>query len=465
MTARLIQQGLERGYDALGVRLYLAALDRHKQEPFTKLLAEARQNQHKPLAQLRAESFSKLQTIVRYAEQTEFYRAHFQKHGVRAADLQSPQDILRFPRLSKSDVFDGFEHMRGPAPRGKVFLAKTSGSTGIALRFYTDALHLSWSSAAQWRGRTWWGARRGVRELILWGRPLDDGQRANRLSELKYRLRNSRQFNTFEEFDDRRLEEITETLLRFRPQIVYGYGSSLGRLATYMRDAGVQVPKAQAPLFVEYTADHMLPVEQETAKQVMQAPVLSQYGSSEAGGLAQQCQQGNLHISTDHLYVEFLRPDGSPADPGESADIVVTTLNNYAMPLVRYAVGDVGSYSDKPCTCGVNLPLMNLELGKAVELISTSERDRVSAHIFDYANIYLMREGIKGIKQYYVEQLAPDEFRLCIIPTQADFQQATDVFVSHMKKHLGERISVEVRAVDSLAVSASGKRRYFDKRF
>lgn len=448
-------------YGRLGAPLYLRALDRAKREPTGSALREALRNQRLSREAYRQLSLSLLAQTLDYA----FARVPRFRSMPGGSDRRgAPTERLEaLPVLTKKALFEDFEAYVGPDPVGRVFEAKTSGSTGIALRFLTDGRHLAWANACQLRGRSWWGLRRGARELVLWGRPLEDGQSSGWKARLKYRLRNAIQFNTFESFDDDCVRRILDAIDHHQPEVLYGYGSSLGRVALVASAEGYSPKKA--PRLVEYTADHMLPAEKAAAEAVFGAPVLSQYGSSEAGGLAQQCRFGRLHIASDHLHVEFLRDDGTAADPDETSRIVVTTLRNRAMPLLRYEVGDVGSWSEAPCPCGLPLPVMNLELGKAVELISTSERAHVSAHILDYINLYLIRSGIRGIQQYHVTQVSPDGFELRFVPDGHPPERALEVFVEKMRSHLGPGIVVRTTPVDDLPVSASGKRRYFEKTF
>jgi len=270
------------------------------------------------------------------------------------------------------------------------------------------------------------------------------------------------QFDAFANFDE---ERIIESLRHARARYVYGYGSSVGRLADALAQRGVELQGEERPLFVEYTGDHMYESERMVAAKVFGAPVLSAYGASECGGIAQQCRAGRLHMSVDHVVVEFVREDGSAADPGEVARIVLTQLNNAAMPLIRYAIGDMGSYTNDPCTCGITLPVMTLAVGKTADVITTSTKSGVSAYLLDYVNIYLMKNGIRGIKQYMVIQTALDSFTVRFVKETPFDQASVDTFLAKMREYLGDTIALTVEFVPSIPVQKSGKRRYFLKAF
>jgi phenylacetate-CoA ligase len=205
--------------------------------------------------------------------------------------------------------------------------------------------------------------------------------------------------------------------------------------------------------------------ERRVASEVFGAKVISAYGASECGGVAEQCREGSLHVSVDHCVVEYLRPDGSPAAPGESARLILTPLNNHGMPLIRYDIGDMGAFlGDAPCPCGVTLPRMSLQVGKSVDVIDTSTKRGVSAHVLDYINIHLMKMQVSGIKQFFVEQTGLDAFDVAFVKESAFDPRAVDIFVEKMREYLGPQINVRTRFVDDIPLNASGKRRYFKKR-
>jgi len=446
--------------------LYYPLLDAVKKTPFRAAFAEALAHERWSPGALEADSLARLKAVLALAESgCPYYAEAFRGCGVRAADLVSPQDLARFPVLKKAQLFEHAERLKDRRYRGPSLRGTTSGSTGIAMSFFHDPVHHAWVEASQWRGRRWWGVERGDTQLVLWSRPVENTRASSLAAWGKYRLRNSIQFDTFRDFTPAVVDRMLRAVRRWRPRMIYGYGSSIGRLGLELERRGVVLSPDERPALVEYTADHMGARDKQAVEHVFGAPVTSAYGSSECGGVAQQCRSGRLHMSIDHAIVEFVRHDGRAAGPGETATILLTQLNNRAMPLVRYDVGDLGSYSDEPCPCGSPLPVMNLEVGKAVDLISTSTKTRVSAHLLDYINLHLMKHAIAGVRQFLVEQTATDSFVLSIVKDKVFEPRCVDVFVAKMKEYLGEQIAVEVRFVDDIALLPTGKRRYFIKRF
>ena len=87
--------------------------------------------------------------------------------------------------------------------------------------------------------------------------------------------------------------------------------------------------------------------------------------------IAAECERHDgLHVTADNLYVELVA-NGQLCEPGERGEVLLTDLHNYGMPLIRYKVGDVGSWKGRDCACGRGLPLLNVVEGRTLDLIST----------------------------------------------------------------------------------------------
>lgn len=452
-------------YTLICKQLYSPLLDRTKQSPFREALDEAVRNERRPLGELRSLQIDKLRRILGHASRhVPYYAAAFARAGLVPDDIRDVADLRRLPVLTKEEVFASGARMVSDRYVGRLFAASTSGSTGIAMRFHVDSGQYGWVEAMQWRGRRWWGIERGDPSVVLWSRPVARTRWTNARAWGVNRLRNTVQFDAFTDLDAAKAELIAGAIERHRPRLIYGYGSSLGKLADLLHTAGPRLSPGAKPNVVEYTADHMYAPERRTAAEVFGAPVISAYGSSECGGVAQQCREGRLHIAIDHVVVEFLRSDGSPTDEGETGRIVISHLNNLGMPLLRYEVGDMGAWVSEPCPCGVTLPCMSLQVGKSVDVIDTSEKRGVSAHVFDYINLHLMKLDVRGIKQFFVEQTGPDTFDVAFVREQPFEPRSVDIFVERMRAYLGSAIAVQTRFVEEIPLTASGKRRYFKKR-
>lgn len=438
---------------------YQGFVDYIKQMPTTAIINEVRKNETLTLTQLRELQEREFKNLISDVFISNLYFRN-KIEGAGLARNVNLSEISRIPSLTKDEIRNNLNMMRG-VPQGKFFKGTTSGSTGVSLTFLNDSLSLAWADACKWRGRNWLGANRYTSSLVLWGQPLHLGKGGKWLSGMKHWLRNIYFFNTFNNLDDTFLEKICTCIVAKKPQYIYGYGSSVAALARYMRDRNVKVE--YKPLFIQFTADHMSAQERRLAEDIFGCRVVSDYGSSEAPGIAEECECGNLHISVDHYVVEILDENDYEVPIGEIGEVTVTALHNIGFPFIRYRTGDLGRKLNEVCDCGIELPLFHLEAGKSVDLISTSEAKNVSAHILDYINLSLMRERVTGIAQFFLEQVSIDDFRLKIVREQPFSDESVDIFLRELRAFLGSSIHIEILFVDHIPVTPSGKRRYFAK--
>jgi phenylacetate-CoA ligase len=192
-------------------------------------------------------------------------------------------------------------------------------------------------------------------------------------------------------------------LAAFAPDAVYGPPSALLDVARALARAGTarRVPRT-------FTSGELLldAVRDEIAR-LLGARVFDVYGTSETKEIAFECRRGGLHANWDVVHVEVTGDDGRPLPDGTEGDLVVTSLVNHAMPLLRYRTGDRGSLVPGPCPCGLHLPRMGVVTGRAVDALRLPDGTRVSPYALTCAV-----ERVAGVRRFQVVQTAPSVVRL-----------------------------------------------------
>jgi phenylacetate-CoA ligase len=182
-------------------------------------------------------------------------------------------------------------------------------------------------------------------------------------------------------------------------------------------------------------------------EETLGAPVVDYYATEETGIIAWECpSRSGYHIDQDLVYVETLRPDGSPTAPGEPGEICLTNLYMRTMPFIRYRVGDLGTLSPDPCSCGRSLPLLKNLHGRRLDLIVTPEGE-----IHQPFALMVTMERIPEVRRYRLHQKAVDhllaevcwETRL----NEAEKREAEGKIVAAMARRLGPSVRVEVKEV------------------
>ncbi len=380
--------------------IYFPFIQKLKGERVYKNLKIIEESQWFSYAKLKEMQWKKLQQLVSIAsENTPYYKEIFKTNKININDIKSYEDFLRIPILTKEAVRNSFNQLLNSKYRGKFYKDKTSGSMGLPLETLHSLEFESLVIAGQWRARRWFGVDIGQRALYIWGSPLDSAWQEY-IAKAKARLKNIMLVSAFE-LSEEMLEKAWQRIKRFRPHYIYGYAFSIYKLAEYIRKSKQTVQFRCKGIFT--TAETIFAYQREIIASIFACSVSQEYGSSEVGAFAYECPHRNLHIYLENIFIEFLR-DNKPVRSGETGEIVVTPLTNHCMPLIRYKLGDMGSFLDKKCSCGRGLPLMDLKIAKITDIITAPKGNLISSEIFDYINLELMKRGIKGIKYFRVNQ-------------------------------------------------------------
>ncbi|MEQ8846453.1 hypothetical protein [Botrimarina sp.] len=173
-----------------------------------------------------------------------------------------------------------------------------------------------------------------------------------------------------------RLGMYTDRMRRDRPYLVKGLTTYLHQIAKHALATGA------APLgvaIVKPLGSGATPTMRRTIETGLGGRYIDDYGSAELGPIAAGCGDSvGCHVFTDLFVVEVLDADGRPCAEGELGEVVVTDLINYAMPLIRYRIGDLGRLLHEPCPCGRPAPRLQLE-GRVHDALVGADGTRVSS--------------------------------------------------------------------------------------
>jgi len=163
-------------------------------------------------------------------------------------------------------------------------------------------------------------------------------------------------------------------LRRENPTYLMTYPTNLRALVERMHAESVHLDALKGVQTISETLDSET---RNLAREVLGVPVVDSYGATEMGIIASQCPRfDHYHTHAEAVYAEVLRPDGSPCAPGEAGRVVVTDLHNFAMPLIRYAIGDFAEVGE-PCACGRGLPVIRRILGRVRNMLTLPTGEQV----------------------------------------------------------------------------------------
>jgi phenylacetate-CoA ligase len=178
------------------------------------------------------------------------------------------------------------------------------------------------------------------------------------------------------------------------------------------------------------------------------------YGTEENGLLAFECKQhAGYHVVSDAAIVEIVKKEKNAAE-GEYGDIVVTSLFNYSMPLIRYNIGDIGTFTNTKCDCGRGLPLIKRIEGRTDDFLTLPSGRKISPRVINVI------EDIPGVSRYKTVQEAKDRIVVNIVKGRGFGPETINEIKKHIKAGcLGEDVKVDVKLVDELSTNRRGKLR------
>jgi phenylacetate-CoA ligase len=338
-----------------------------------------------------------------------------------------------------------------PGFLGKTFQRKTGGSTGMTLHFSKEADALAKNDAIMYRCYDWYGIDIGDRQARFWGVPVVPKLR--RKEAFKDFILNRIRISAFDISKESCLEQY-KRIKKFKPAYFYGYTTAIYGFCSWMKELGIDLNQLHLKAVI-CTAEKMCPHHKILFDQVFSCPVVDEYGSTENGIIAFQCRQGNMHLMADHLIVEFLDENDVPVKPGQVGRIVITDLSSYAMPMIRYDIGDMGSPSERTCSCGVTLPLMEIMEGRKEDFIRTKSGKLIHAAYLCYT---LKDDSVHEFKMY---QTAIDSVRVQIVKSPSFGPGSEEILNRNLRTSLGEEMKISFEYLERIPREKSGKLRYF----
>jgi phenylacetate-CoA ligase len=363
--------------------------------------------------------------------------------------------ILAFPFLTKSHLQAHYDLLQArPAPR-RIHSKTTGGSTGQPVTVLKDATAIAAERAATWLAYGWFGVKVADRGARFWGSPTDVGKRWLRFALADVAMNRIRL--TAFGVTDERLSEYWRRCMSFRPRYLYGYVSMLERFARFIRDNGVDGTTLGVRSVIT-TSEELTTPQRQLLTTVFDAPVQNEYGCGEMGPIAYECEEGSLHIMSENVFVELVDGEGQRVSIGEEGSVVVTDLNNKAMPLVRYRLEDRAVRGDS-CSCGRGFPVLGSIRGREYDFVTALDGRSFHGEFFMYLFEDLRDSGL-SIKNFRIVQTAADALKIDVEASQADSVPIRDFVRRAIAKELD--IVPDVHVMETLPLTPSGKLRVIE---
>lgn len=369
-----------------------------------------------------------------------FYR----ELGIRAADIQSPADLARFPILTKAEIQRQGSRMltEGLAP-SDLHWSRTSGSSGepTSTAFDHDAWLMTRYVLKIRRLFALTGFRPGQRVLIVTeARPEELGELGEAAPGGVPGFR-QKFISIHAPF-----EQHVETLISWRPTALYAYPSWLTELLDTARAMRRELPKIP----VVFTSSEVLTMGvRARVRSALGCKVCDIYGSTEFKEVAWQCEHGRYHVNFESVWIEPLPLDR----PGP---LVISTVVNRAMPLIRFGVGDEAIGALESCACGRHSGVISTVNGREADVIELPGGHRISPYL-----LTTEIERDERLIQYRVVETGPGQFRVEMVGGSAPDPRRDADLCARLTALTRGKGRFQLARVPRLKRARSGKRSVF----
>jgi phenylacetate-CoA ligase len=380
-----------------------------------------------------------------------YYRRAFDAAGFKPNQIQSLADFSKIPLISKQDVRENVHFSMFSDLHNKKEMLKitTSGSTGEPFVCYADKFQLEMRFATTLRALEMSGWKFGDRQLRLWHQTLG----MSRTQAFKERLDAwfmRRHFIPAFEMSEDSLKFLIKTIEKKKPVLIDGYAESLNFIAIASSSRSKHSPRAVMSSAQQLTDSTRAQIENQFG-----AKVLDKYGSREFSGIAYQCLESEHHHVQDESYILEILVDGRPAKVGEVGEVVITDLNNFSMPLIRYRIGDMAIAVEQGiCSCGRPHSLIGAISGRTQALILCSNGVWLPGTFF----AHFFKDFDFAVKHYQIVQEVYESFTLKIVPSSQFSDQVSDKLLNELRKYTGVEQPIKLELVTEIPLLKTGKR-------
>ncbi|MEJ2595095.1 MAG: hypothetical protein P8100_08210 [bacterium] len=380
-----------------------------------------------------------------------FYRKRMDAADLDPRSITSLKDLEKLPPLTREDLQNHWQEIIADnTDVGKLDKGTSSGSTGVAVVYYKDSNGSSGGQAAHFIGWELAGWQFGMKGLHIWGNPTTVKNEWNRpLSRLKARIYNHHKFPSYKLSEGKEFERLVNLVREGGYRFVDGYTNAIYMLADYMENHNIQLDRKLD--FVLPTAENLQDFQRATIEKML-GPVYDDYGCSEINGIAIECREcRKYHIIEPHVIVEF----GEVLDEEGSRELIITDLDNFGFPLIRYKNNDAGIPAGKEApVCSVPWSRLSKVSGRQSDIINLPGGGTLSVPSF-FGSMLLKK--INGIKQYQIEKLEENLLRVKFVTSEKFSEQDKKLVSESLDEYLAGKIRYEIAFVDKIPVSKTGK--------
>jgi len=394
----------------------------------------------------------RLRRLIKHAyENVPYYRNLFDRNGIKPADIQTADDLPNIPITTKEDLrsLPANEVTASSADPQSLIVRRTSGSTGEPF-----------SIRRTWLEERILGMHR-LRSMHDIGLRINDRMASVALVRPVHPRDNQLIMKILQAFGIYRKsqincllppEEILSILRNQSPDILAGLSGVIFRLSQII---GVKDRLTLHPRFIVVGGEVMTPHMRHQISRAFDVHVFDFYSSHEFNLIAWECKETNeLHTCDDGVIVEVLKDDRTVAE-GERGELVGTGLHSFAMPFIRYRLGDLVTKGSETCPCGQPFSTIRSVQGRMLDYFPLPG-DKI-IHPYEIVSILINNPLAHWIQQYRLIQEKLDRIVLEVIPQLTPSSEEIIKLEEYIRPSLGKDVEFKVILVPEIKLEPNGK--------
>jgi phenylacetate-CoA ligase len=424
-----------------------------------KSLKDLKKSQWLPGTEIKKIQWEKLEKLLRYSNNNvPYYQNLFKNLRINVEDGISLENFQKIPPIDKGIITKNKEELRSAEYKSTdLLLDTTSGSTGKKFEFYRDKIGPKrdkyYRDSILLRNTEWTDVNPFDKKAQLWGSQMD----ISNVKKIQGKLFNfifPTMLLSSYEMTKEMMNLYVNKINKYKPKSIIGYASALYLFAQHLEMNNITIPGIKG---IICSAESLFQQQREIIEKNFSCKVFNRYGCREFGLIAQECKEHNgLHINDEHTFIEVLDKDGNNCKPGELGEIVVTDLDNYGFPFIRYKIGDIGILTDRKCNCGRGLSLFEKIEGRVFDIIVGTNGNHLTGTFWTI----LLRNYIKGVIQFQIIQERYGEININLKVDKTFTEKEKNKLLKRVHEKCGEEMKINIQLVKEISLTESGKYRF-----
>jgi phenylacetate-CoA ligase len=399
--------------------------------------------------QLREAQLEQLTLLLRHAaEHVPLYRERFARCGYEAQGRLTWESFSRLPVLGRADLQERRDDLVSKLPmphHGRLREGQSSGSTGRPVQFLKTGLTQLFEQALVVRDHRWHERDLLAKHAVIrttvekgewrgWGADIEQLFWTGPSATLNIRAA---------------IDQQARWLRQQKPRYLLTHPSNARALALHCIGKPIAVPRlAEVRVFGEVVPEDLGSI----VRTAWNAELTDTYSSEEFGTLALQCGQfRRYHVQSEHVLLEVVDGNGEPVAPHTPGRVLLTNLHNFAMPLIRYEIGDYATRAE-PCACGRGLPVLGKILGRARNLVTLPDG---STHWPSFPAE--MWTAIAPIRQFRLIQKTAIRIEARLVSARPLNDAEAAALVTALQVKLGYPFEIDIVLVDHIPHNPNAK--------